>query len=98
MSHHWNKHPYHYRRFNPLMLIVPVLFLVFFGGFILKMLLWVIPFLLIAWGVSKVVGHHRREGYYHYDPSEKLKNDDYEEEKRKVRYVQAEDGQWVEII
>lgn len=101
--HQWNRHPYHFhhghRHFNPLMLLFPLLFLVFFGGFILKFLLWIAPFLLVLWLVSKVVrGIGGCQTNHHYDGGDKLKNDEYDDEKPKRKYVETSDGQWVEII
>lgn len=109
--HHWQGHHHGHwgrRGFNPLGLIVPIVLLFVFGGFIFKALLWVLPFLLIAWGVSKITGWSfascpsKFGNFNKYDDgddyrSDKLKND-YTDDKPKRDYVQTSDGQWVEII
>jgi hypothetical protein len=111
-----NRNPYgfYYRRGywggNPLMWLIPLLLLVLFGGFIFKMLFWLAPFLLLAWGVSKLMGwNHHGHGHHHhnfrhyghhgnFDDGDKLKNEELDEDKPKRQYIQTGDGQWVEII
>jgi hypothetical protein len=98
----WRYHhrsPYHrgwHRHGNPLFLILPILFLIVFGGFILKVVLWILPFVFIAWVINKMVRAHHGGGSY-YD-GEKPKNDLTDDDKPKRRYVETSDGQWVEII
>jgi hypothetical protein len=99
--HDWHKfHRYGgHRGFHPFMLVFPLLFLFVFGGFIFKFLLWVAPFLLIAFLISKAVrGFGWCENNYDEHRADKLKNEDISEEKPKRRYVQTGEGQWVEII
>jgi hypothetical protein len=113
-----NRHPYGFYnrrgfgRGNPFMWLIPLLLLVLFGGFIFKFLFWIAPFLLIMWGVSKIMGwnHHHHSysrldrdfrGFGHhgsFDDSEKVKNDEYDDDKPKRQYIQTSDGQWVEIV
>jgi hypothetical protein len=99
--YHWHKfHRYGgHRGFHPFMLVFPLLFLLVFGGVILKFLFWILPFLLVAWLISKAVrgfgGCGFSEDKHHGD---KLKHEDLSDEKPKRQYVQTSDGDWVEII
>ena len=101
--HHHHMHHFHryggHRGFHPLMLVFPLLFLLVFGGLIFKFLLWIAPFLLVLWLVSKVTrGFGGCESRYNDHSGDKLKNDDYSDEKPKRRYIETSDGQYVEII